>query len=127
MLRMGSTPRPPGPKGLPLVGNVPMLWEDQLAGAVSGMQEHGDFIALRFGPYRYYLVYDVGAIKRVLVDNNKNYVKSRNYQGLRIVLGDGLVTSDGELWRRQRKLAQPAFLRKRVEAFAGPMAAMSEE
>lgn len=127
MLRMGSTPRPPGPKGLPLVGNVPMLWEDPLLGAVKGMQEHGDFIALRFGTYRYYLVYAVDAIKHVLVDNNKNYVKSRNYQGLKIVLGDGLVTSDGELWRRQRKLAQPAFLRKRVEAFAGPMAAMSEE
>lgn len=127
MLGIDSTRRPPGPKGLPLVGNVPMLWEDQLASAVRGMQEHGDFIALRFGPYRYYLVYDVDAIKRVLVDNNKNYVKSRNYQGLKLVLGEGLLTSEGELWRRQRKLAQPAFLKRRIEAFAEPMARMSEE
>ncbi len=121
------TRRPPGPTGLPLVGNVPLLWEDQLVSSVRAMQEHGDFIAMRFGPFRYYLLYDVDAIKHVLVDNNKNYVKSRNYQGLKLVLGDGLVTSDGELWRRQRKLAQPAFLRRRIEAFAAPMAAMSEE
>lgn len=122
-----ATQRPPGPKGLPWIGNVPTLWQDQLVSAVRAMEDHGDFVALRFGPYRYYLVYDVDAIKHVLVDNNKNYVKSRNYQGLKLVLGKGLVTSDGELWRRQRKLAQPAFLRRRVEAFAEPMARMSEE
>ncbi|HEY8427999.1 MAG TPA: cytochrome P450 [Sandaracinaceae bacterium] len=126
-LRLETRPRPPGPPGLPLVGNVPMLWRDQLENALRMHDEYGDVVRLKFGPFRYYLVSDIDAIKHVLVDNNKNYVKSRNYQGLKLVLGEGLVTSDGELWRRQRKLAQPAFVKKRIEAFAEPMARLSEE
>ncbi len=126
-LRIESTLRPPGPAGLPLVGNARMLWEDQLGNAIRALADYGDITRLRFGPFRYYLVYDVDAIKHVLIDNNKNYVKSRNYQGLKLVLGDGLVTSDGELWRRQRKLAQPAFVKRRIEAFAEPMARASED
>lgn len=119
--------RAPGPRGLPIVGNAPMLWQDPLGNAVRGHRDFGDVVRLEFGPYRYYLVADVDAIKHVLVDNNKNYVKSRNYQGLKLVLGDGLVTSDGEHWRRQRKLAQPAFLKRRIEAFAAPMVRLAEE
>lgn len=126
-LRIESKLRPPGPAGLPLVGNALLLWEDQLGNAMRMLDEYGDIARLKFGPFRYYLVYDVDAIKHVLIDNNKNYVKSRNYQGLKLVLGDGLVTSDGELWRRQRKLAQPAFVKRRIEAFAEPMARLSEE
>jgi cytochrome P450 len=55
------------------------------------------------------------------VENAKNYVKSPSYRGLRAVLGNGLVTSEGDFWRRQRKLAQPAFHRERLAGFVSAM------
>ena len=60
-------------------------------------------------------------VHHVLVDNNKNYTKSPNYKGLKLVLGEGLVTSEGEFWRRQRRLSQPAFHRDRVASFVTAM------
>src|SRR6266852_3498780 len=78
---------------------------------------YGNFVQFRFGPYRYLMVNDPEAIKQVLVDNPRNYVKSPTYRGLRAVLGQGLITSEGDFWRRQRKLAQPAFHRERLTDF----------
>jgi cytochrome P450 len=109
------------------LGNALMLWKDPAGNSVRAGRDYGDVVRLQLGPYRYYLVTDVDAIKHVLVDNNKNYVKSRNYQGLKLILGDGLVTSDGDHWRRQRKLAQPAFLKRRIDAFAEPMVRLAED
>jgi cytochrome P450 len=127
-MRNGSSlPIPPGPRGVPYLGNLSLLWNDPLGNVIRLHRDYGDVIRLSYGPYVYYLVHDLDAIKHVLIDNNKNYVKSRNYLGLKLVLGDGLVTSDGDLWRRQRKLAQPAFLRKRIEAFADPIVKLTEE
>jgi cytochrome P450 len=84
--------------------------------------EHGDVVHLRLGPVRYVLVNHPDAVRHVLVENAKSYVKSKNYEGLKLVLGGGLVTSEGEAWKRKRKLAQPAFHRERIAAFAASMA-----
>jgi cytochrome P450 len=78
-------------------------------------------VRFKFGPYEYYLVNDPDVIRHVLVDGAKTYTKSRNYVGLKLVLGDGLLTSEGDFWRRQRKLAQPAFHRESMEGFARQM------
>jgi len=72
--------------------------------------QYGDVVRFKFGPFRYYLVNDPNVVKHVLVDNPKAYTKSRNYMGLKVVLGEGLLTSEGDFWRRQRKLAQPRFI-----------------
>ena len=50
-----------------------------------------------------------------------NFAKSKDYRALRRVLGNGLLTSDGEFWRRQRKLVQPAFHQERIGAYADVM------
>ncbi|MCC6875736.1 MAG: cytochrome P450 [Sandaracinaceae bacterium] len=118
--------RAPGPLGVPLLGNVLALWSEPLRLLLEAHRDYGDIVRFNFGPHPFYLVNDVGAIRRVLIDNAKGYVKSRNYQGLKLVLGEGLVTSEGELWRRQRRLAQPAFLNTRIGTFAGPMARLCE-
>jgi cytochrome P450 len=61
-------------------------------------------------------------IKHVLQDNHRNYGKNTfAYQTLQLTLGKGLVTSDGDFWLRQRRLAQPAFHRQRIEGFATMM------
>ncbi len=86
-----------------------------------GTEEHGDIVFFRLLNLRYVLLNDPDAIRRVLLDNAKGYVKSRNYAGLRVLLGGGLLTSEGEQWRRQRKLAQPAFHREKLASFVDSM------
>ena len=105
--------------GLPVVGNLFAVWRDPLDTLLDA-SNYGPVAAMRFGPMLAFLLNDPDAIHHVLVDNNRNYTKSPNYGGLKLLLGEGLVTSEGDHWRRQRKLAQPAFLRERVNAF-GPV------
>ncbi len=54
----------------------------------------------------------------ILQDNSKNYHKSLAYDVLKVLLGNGLLTSEGEFWKKQRRLAQPAFHRRKLKAFA---------
>lgn len=113
--------RAPGPKGLPWLGSVLPAWKDPVSLFMQSRKDFGDVVRFKFGPYDYYLVNDPDVIRHVLVDGAKTYTKSRNYLGLKLVLGDGLLTSEGDFWRRQRKLAQPAFHRESMEEFAHQM------
>lgn len=118
-----TTPRiAPGPRGLPLLGSVLPAWRDPLGLMLESHRQYGDVVRFKFGPWDYYMLADPDVIHHVLIDNAKAYKKSRNYMGLKIVLGEGLLTSEGEVWRRQRKLAQPAFHRARLSHFANQMA-----
>ena len=110
--------RAPGPRGLPLLGSVFPAWRNPIGFFVDARTEYGDVVRFKFGPYTYYLVTDPNVVKHVLVDNPKAYTKSRSYIGLKFALGEGLLTSEGAHWRKQRKLAQPAFHRDRLAGFA---------
>jgi cytochrome P450 len=112
----------PGPRGLPFFGSVFPAWRDPLGLFLESRARYGDVVRFKFGPFDYYLVNDPNVVKHVLVDNPKGYTKSRNYLGLKVVLGEGLLTSEGDHWRRQRKLAQPAFQREKLAGFASKMA-----
>lgn len=114
-------PRPPGPRGLPIIGSALPALRDPLSFLKKAHAEHGDVVRFRFGHLDYHMVSDPEAIRHVLVDNAKNYTKSRNYDGLKLVLGRGLLTSEGDEWRKQRKLAQPAFHRDRLAGLASRM------
>ena len=83
----------------------------------------GDLATLRFGPYRYLVAHGPEPVRHVLVENARAYRKSPSYRGLRMILGNGLITSEGEFWKRQRKLAQPAFHRERLASLADAMVA----
>ena len=121
-----SPTMPPRPRGVPFFGNVLDAWKDPIALMMKAWREHGDVVAFKFGPFDYLFLNDIDAIHHVLVDNAKNYTKSRNYQGLKLVLGEGLITSEGETWRKQRKLIQPAFHRERLAGFARSMVSDTE-
>jgi cytochrome P450 len=112
--------RAPQRPGLPLVGNLLELGRSPID-LFTEVAAQGDVVGLKFAHARYFFVNDVETVHHVLVDNNRNYTKSPNYKGLKLVLGEGLVTSEGEFWRRQRKLSQPAFHRDRVASFVTTM------
>jgi cytochrome P450 len=65
------------------------------------------------------LLNDPGDIREVLVDKAQFFVKERTQKRMKILLGEGLITSDGETHRRQRRIAAPAFHRQRIQAYAG--------
>lgn len=122
-----QTMRAPGPKGLPWFGSVFPAWRDPLTLFLKSRARYGDVVRFKFGPFQYYLVNDPSVVKHVLVDNPKAYTKSRNYLGLKVVLGEGLLTSEGDHWRRQRKLAQPAFHRDKLAGFANQMSVATRD
>ncbi|MEC9466409.1 MAG: cytochrome P450 [Myxococcota bacterium] len=85
-------------------------------------KEYGDVVRFRLGPVRAMAVRRPEHIRHVLIDNAKNYSKgTRGFLKLQMVLGHGLVTSDGPLWKTQRRLMQPSFHKKRLEQFAHAM------
>ena len=125
----GPTPRKriPGPRGVPLLGSFPEGLRDPLGLFERARAAHGDVALLRFGPFRYVLCNDPAYVQHVLVNNHRNYVKSRSYRGLALVLGQGLVTSEGDLWKRQRKLSQPAFHHHRLAGLVDAMGRCTTE
>ena len=91
-------------------------------------REHGPVARYRLGLGRRYFVSTAEGAKRVLQENAANYVKQHaTYSMLRRVFGNGLFTSNGDFWLRQRRLAQPAFHRERIAAMGAQMAAAAQE
>jgi cytochrome P450 len=74
------------------------------------------------GPWRLFLLFHPEYVRHVLQDAHHKYVKGALVARSRPLIGNGLFSSEGDFWRRQRRLAQPAFHRQRIEAFAGTMA-----
>jgi cytochrome P450 len=109
---------PPGPKGLPLFGSVFEPRGDTIGYLTKCAREYGDVVFFRFLGVPACFVNRPDCIESVLVTQNNNFVKSKDYRAMRRVLGNGLLLSEGEFWRRQRKLIQPAFHQERIAAYA---------
>src|SRR3712207_4910217 len=61
---------------------------------------------------------DPAQIRQILRTNNRNYLKAEQYEPLKLVVGEGLIVSDGDFWRHHRRLEQPAFHRRRIASLA---------
>ncbi|MEU3659978.1 cytochrome P450 [Streptomyces sp. NPDC032940] len=109
----------PGPRGVPLLGNLPQWKSDTAQFLLRAQRDHGEVARLRLGPYTVHLVTAPDAVGRVLKENNANYTRGVLYEQFRIVMGDGLLTTDGDYWKAHRRTVQPVFLRKAVAAI-GP-------
>jgi cytochrome P450 len=117
----------PGPEGYPLLGSLPNMWGDPLPFLLKSTLEHGDIVRLRFGPKAAHVLTRPEHIKYVLQDNQKNFSKdTRGFITLRSFLGMGLLTSDGDTWLRQRRIAQPAFHRQKIAALGASMVRSAE-
>ena len=118
---------PPGPRGLPVVGMLPAIRRNPTQVFMNAARRFGDVVYFKIGPRRGYLITNPADIRHVLQDNARNYRKSPLYDKLRVAFGNGLLTSEGEFWLRQRRIAQPAFHRQRVAALAGVMTDAARE
>lgn len=114
-------PRPPD--SLPLIGDIRRFGPEKnmLFHFIDAWEQFGDLCQLRLGPYRVHVIAKPDYVHHVMVKNAANYIKGNGYTGFRLLVGNGLVTSDGELWRRQRGLMQPSFTPRSVAHFAGMM------
>jgi cytochrome P450 len=122
---MPKTTLPPGPKGTFIGGSLRAFNEQRLDFFLRVAREYGDLASFRFGPRRMYLASHPDLIERVLVTDAKHYIKHFGARNYKPVLGNGLVTSEGDFWLRQRRLAQPAFLKNRVLSYAPVMAELT--
>jgi cytochrome P450 len=114
---------PPGPTAWRLLGSAFELSRDWLGFLTRCARRYGDVVFFRFFRTPVCLVNHPDLIESVLVTGHENFTKSKDYRVLRTLLGEGLLTSEGELWRRQRRLMQPAFHRDRIAAYAEVMTA----
>ena len=113
---------PPGPRGNVVLGSIGDLYRDRLRFVLDVARTYGDVAQYRVAHMRMYQVNHPAGVGRLLHDNHSNYSKDvATFGTLRLILGNGLLTSDGDFWRRQRRLAQPAFHQRRVTAFGDLM------
>jgi cytochrome P450 len=117
---------PPGPKGRFLTGNLREFRRDRLGLFTRCARDHGDAVAVRLGPIRGAVLSHPDAIEQVLVTQSRNFIKHFALRLNRLLLGNGLLVSEGDFWLRQRRLIQPAFVRQGVVGYAEVMVSHAE-
>jgi cytochrome P450 len=118
---------PPGPRGRLLTGSLAEFVQNRLDFLTDCARRYGDVCSFRLGPRRAFLVSHPDLIEQVLVTDARYYIKHFGARMYKPVLGNGLVTSEGDFWLRQRRLAQPAFLRPRLTGYAPLMVSLTEK
>ncbi len=122
-----NTTLPPGPRPLPFVGNLLAFRRDQLGFLQQLERTYGKMATIYLGTTPVVMLFRPEHVRYVLTENPRNFTSREMAEGLRQLIGDGLLTIDGETHRQQRRLVQPAFHRKRVEGYAATMTQYTKE
>src|SRR4051812_26072630 len=110
-----TSKRAPGPSPIQAISTLPRFRREPLVLLEEWHREFGDVVRIGGGPRLFHLLSLPEHVGHVLQHNHKAYSKKTiGYRSLSRVLGDGLVTSEGKVWRERRRLAQPAFHRDRI-------------
>ncbi len=110
---------PAGPKGLPVIGSLlDFRREGALDFYTALWHRYGDVASAAIGPIKFVVVVRPEHIQHVLVKNPEKYVKGLSHEKLRVAIGNGILTLEGEKWYRQRKLMQPTYTPKNIKGFA---------
>jgi cytochrome P450 len=119
---MGNTlGKPPGPAGNPLIGPFGDFRRQPANFLLNVAREYGDISYFRLGLQRMFLLNRPDFVQEVLVTQAPSFKKSRILEKAKTLLGEGLLTSEGDFHLRQRRLAQPAFYRDRLTGYAQTM------
>jgi cytochrome P450 len=124
---MASTEFPPGPYSRSWGGSFTKYSRDPLTFLPHAVRTYGDVVGLRFFNYRIYFVNHPDVIEDVLVHQARKFAKGRVLKKNKRLFGAGLLTSEGDFWLRQRRLAQPAFHRARIASYAAAMVSCAAE
>ncbi len=119
---MTMTKTVPGPKRRPVIGYLPELRKQPMHFLHGLARQYGPVVRFNVGSFDFYLVDEPDYIREVLVTSNRSFVKGRALEYAKRVLGNGLLTSEGEFHKRQRRLAQPAFHKQRINSYGDVMA-----
>ena len=112
---------------LPFLGNIIDMGRDTLGFLEKMARERGDIVGFQLGPRPAMLVSGPDEVEQVLLKQHANFPKARFFwQSVEALLGQGLLTSDGALWQKQRKLAAPAFAGQRLLSYGPVMVQLAE-
>ncbi|MEV6342955.1 cytochrome P450 [Actinoplanes sp. NPDC051851] len=111
---MADEKRAPGPRARGPMGSLLPYRRNPAEFLLTMQRDHGEVVRLNFGPYLVHLVTEPEAVWRVLTENHANYCRGRFYEQFKLVMGTGLLTTDGDQWRSHRRAVQPAFARAAI-------------
>ncbi len=118
---------PPGPRGTPLIGVLKPFSDNPLDFVTQTARRwEGGVIRLPFGPVTQYFITDPALIEEVLLTRSGSFIKDEMTRKLSTALGQGLLTTEGEAWKRSRKLVAPKLRKKQIEAYADAMVRHTE-
>jgi len=120
---------PPGPSSSNFLGVMPEYQKDPLAFYLKAQREYGELVRFRAMPgFYWYMASSPDSVEHILSRRQQNYRKPDFFlKSVGTLAGDGLLTSEGDVWMRQRRLAQPAFHRQRLAELCSVMAAAANE
>src|SRR5438067_3584531 len=122
-----SLKTPPGPRGHFLLGSVLEIQRDSLSFFIQLARDYGDIVQTRMLSQPCYMLYHPDYVKHVLQENNTNYDRNHTiFHVMKQFTGNGLATTDGPSWLRQRRLIQPAFHRQRIASLGTIMTTATE-
>jgi cytochrome P450 len=120
--------RAPGPRGLPLLGNLLGVRRDVLGMLVDDRRQFGDVVRFRLGPRIYHLLAHPDQIRQVLVTHHDEFDKATPSSArIRGITGESLLTADGSAWKSRRSLIQPAFQQQQISGYHEGMVAATTE
>lgn len=127
MAKKNTAKLPPGPKPQPFFGNVLQFRQNQTAYLQDLQRTYGDLATIYVGRRPSILVSNPDHIRYILTEHPRDFSSVQTRSDLKEVLGEGLLTIEGETHRQQRRMVQPAFHRKRVESYAEDMVRFSQD
>ncbi|KGP72163.1 cytochrome P450 [Pontibacillus yanchengensis] len=115
-----------GPKGKLIRGHLPAFKQDPLAFLDKIRKEHDDMAKIRFAHQTIYHILDANLIKEILITQASSFQKARAFKQIKPFVGEGLLTSEGDFHKQQRRIMQPPFTQHHIQSYAPTMSVLAK-